>query len=542
MKDATGSVLYIGKAKSLKLRVQSYFRESSKERYQIEFLMQRTKDIEYLLTDTEKEALLLENTLIKKYQPRYNLFLRDDKSYASLKLTSAHPFPALYVTRHILKDDSLYFGPYVSALSLRKTKDFLISSFQLRTCSDREFANRSRPCLEYDIGRCSAPCVGKISRQEYSKQVEEVQLFLRGRHKELLKRLSLRMEQASKGLAYEEAARIRDLIHFIRETLQKQKMVHHNGDDYDCVGFCQTDSKTVFCVLMIRNGKLLEQKTFLFQRVAEETKEMMSHFLLQYYSFVPEIPPEIYLAEELKDQKEIIKILSDQKKAKVVIKVARRGEKKKMVDLAIQNAVSHLQQKTSFEKISQQLQFHLSLEMEPWTIECVDISNLQGGQAVGALVCFQGGSPLKKHYRKFRIHFDEGPNDYAMMREVLTRRFKRTLNVQTVDEREKWKLPDLLLVDGGKGQLEIARRVLSDLGLHQLPVIAIAKAKNEESQDKIFVVGRKNPIPFSKSSKTLLYLMRIRDEAHRFGITYHRKLRSKELGLFKNAQMRGGRE
>lgn len=406
MKDAKGSVLYVGKAKNLRERLRAYFRKEEKGRYQIDFLMRRTKVIDYRICRSEQEALLLENNLIKKYQPRYNIHLKDDKSYASLKLNIRHPFPGLFVTRQIVKDGSLYFGPYPAAGALRQTLDLLTKHFQLRTCSDHEFANRSRPCLEYAIGRCSAPCVGKVSEENYAKQIEEARLFLEGREKELVRQLKERMKRASAEQAYEEAGRVRDLIFSIEETLAGQKAA-------------------VF-------------------------------------------------AQEMEDPLE--------------------------------------------DKLLADLQTKLNLVLKPSVIECVDISNFQGKEAVGAMVCFAEGKPWKSRYRKFKIRLEEGPNDYAMMREVLSRRFKHP----------EWTLPDLLLVDGGKGHLQIAGKVLADLGLHNLEAAAIAKAKKGETSDKIYIPGRKNPVGLRPGSKELLYLMRIRDEAHRFGIAYHRLLRGKK--------------
>lgn len=420
MKDANGEVLYVGKAKDLRDRVKAYFRKEGKGRYQIDFLMQRTAKIDYCTTRNEQEALLLEEKLIKKHKPRYNLSLRDDKTYPSLKLNLRHPFPGLFVTRRLAKDGSLYFGPFVSATSLRQSVDWLTKHFKLRTCSDHEFANRSRPCLEYSIGRCSAPCVGKVFQETYAAQIGEAKLFLEGRKKELTRIVKEKMKTASGDQNYEEAARLRDILFALKETLTGEKAA----------------------------------------RVEAKRKDPMGD-----------------------------KLLSD-------------------------------------------LQRRLRLVLKPAVIECVDISNFQGKEAVGALVCFKDGKPFKNRYRKFKIRLTEGPNDYAMMSEVLSRRFKRALGAESETEKIKWELPDLLLVDGGKGHLNIAKKILADLGLHTLAVAAIAKAKKGEVADKIYIPGRKNPLSFLKNSPELLLLMRIRDEAHRFGITYHRKLRARHLSGF----------
>lgn len=526
MKDAEGGVLYVGKAKDLRSRIQSYFRKESKSRYQIDFLMRRVADIEYLVTDNEKEALLLENNLIKKYRPRYNIHLKDDKSYASLKLNAQHPFPGLFVTRHIVKDGSLYFGPYASAGALRQTVDLLTKHFKLRTCSDHEFANRSRPCLEYHIGRCSAPCVEKVSKEAYAKQIKEAKLFLEGKKRELVQILKERMQKASSSQSYEEAARLRDLIFYVEETLKTQKVASHEEKNYDALGLARDQEKALLLVLFVRQGNLIDRQSFVFTKPLEEDSEMISHFLLQYYGTVLGIPKEILLPIQLKDSSHVETILSCR------LLQPKRGEKAKMITLAIQNAKSLLKASKPQEEILSNLKERLSLIANPRVIECVDISNFQGKEAVGSLVCFEEGHPLKNRYRRFKIRLSKTPNDYAMMAEVLSRRFKRALQAGTPEEKEKWELPDLLLVDGGKGQLGIAKKVLADLGLHGLAVAAIAKAQKGEKGDKVYIPGRMNPITLSPRSKEILYLMKIRDEAHRFGIAYHRKLRSFSVAKF----------
>lgn len=533
MKDRHGAVLYVGKAKDLRKRVRAYFGREEKTRYQVKFLMSRTVDIEYLVTDTEKEALLLENTLIKKHRPRYNIFFRDDKSYASLRLNIGHDFPGLFVTRRIVKDGSLYYGPYASAGALRRTVDLVTKHFRLRTCSDHEFANRSRPCLEYHIGRCSAPCVGMVSREAYDSQVREARLFFEGRKKELLKILKGRMEEASLARQYEEAAKNRDLIFYIRETLEKQKVVHHAGRDFDVVGCHSTDHQTLFCVFFIRGGSLIDRKRFVFQRTVPVASEFLSHFVLQYYGTVLEIPKLIFVPSAPDDRGAIEEILKERSGLAVRLQTPVRGEMARLVAMATENAKEMTREKIQREeKMEERLQKKLGLIQPPRRIECVDISNLQGKEAVGSLVFFEEGSPVKNRYRKFKIRFtEESPNDTAMMYEVLHRRFRRVLKAKTPDEAEKWSPPDLLLVDGGKGQLNVALRALADLGLHGQGTGAIAKARGEEKSDKIYIPGRKNPVSFRPNDPALLYLMRIRDEAHRFGVAYHRTRRKKSAGL-----------
>ena len=516
MKDKEGRTIYVGKAKNLRARVLSYFQKpTQKERYQIGFLMRKVCTLETIVTDNEKEALLLENTLIKEHQPRYNLFLKDDKSYVSLKLSEQHPFPGLFITHKILKDGSLYFGPYTSATALRETVHFLTRHFQLRTCNDREFANRSRPCLEHDMKRCSAPCVAKIAQADYRQQVEAVKLFLQGKKTELIPWLQTQMQKASESQGYEEAARCRDMLAYMKATREAQKAVQYGKGDYDAVGIAQKNESAAVVVLTIRQGILLDQKRFVFLRAVGTPEELLEQFIFQHYGTVLEMPPQIFVSAAVP--------LERIKERPVAIKKPRRGLYAKMVALAVKNAAIYLNNRRvmDIESFLESLQNRLELQTVPRTIECVDISNLQGKQAVGSLVAFTDGEPDKSRYRKFKIRLPEEPNDYAMMREVLSRRLTR--------EGEKWVWPDLLMVDGGKGHLAVAVKVLADLGAHSLPVVAIAKEKEKREADKIYLPGRMNPVNLKIGAPELLYLMRIRDEAHRFGIAYHRQLRSKNL-------------
>lgn len=530
MKDSRERILYVGKAKNLRSRVKAYFGREKKERFQIAFLMKRTVDVEFLVTDTEKEALLLENTLIKKHNPRYNIFLKDGKGYSSLKINISHRFPGLLVVSQIKKENALYFGPYASSTAMRETVELLTRYFQLRTCSDHEFANRSRPCLEYQIGRCSAPCVGKIGEADYAARIEEARLFLAGSKKELVQELKTKMKEASDETKYEKAAKLRDLIGYCETTLEKQKMVHHTGEDYDAVGFFEQSGNIIFCVLNVRRGTLIDRQRFLFSKTLHLDEGFLGQFLLQFYRHLMDVPSEILIPHNMPDQKIIAEILEERAGFRISILKPQRGEKKKMLGLAIKNAEEWGKIKgTDTIDVTPLLQKKLQLSLLPERIECVDISNFQGADAVGSLVAFAEGRPLKSRYRKFKIRKTEGPNDYAMMCEVLTRRFQRTINAVDAKEKEKWEAPDLLLVDGGKGQLHVALKVLADLGLHNQAVAAIAKPHGSEKSDKVFIPGRKNPVNLKPGSAELLYLMKIRDEAHRFGVAYHRQLRSKKL-------------
>lgn len=418
MKDAKGGILYIGKAVNLRKRVAQYFGREAKDRYQIKFLMERVAAIETIQTKTEKEALLLEHKLIQKHRPRYNIDLKDNKTFVRVKLTTEHPFPAVYVTRKIKKDGLDYFGPYVDAAACRNMVDQVVRYFRIRTCSDREFLNRVRPCIQYDIGRCTAPCVGRVGKEEYARQVEEARLLLKGKSRDLLKMFKSKMKAASEEFRYEEAARLRDIISDLKKSLERQKVIKPGEPE----------------------------------RVAE-------------------------------------------------------GEHDKIPYSAI---------------IGRPLQKKLRLSDVPHFIECVDVSNISGRFAGGAVVCFVDGSPMKSRYRLFNIQREEKPNDYAMMFEVLERRFKMA----------DLPPPDLLLIDGGKGQLSIATKVLESLNM-KVPVAAIAKIEgsHKKSSDlaQIFLPNRINQVKFKKGDLALLYLIKIRDEAHRFCINHHRKRFAKSI-------------
>jgi len=540
-KDKKGAVLYVGKAKDLKKRVKSYFLGQD-ERASVVFLVKRTCSLDYIMTDSEKEALLLENTLIKKYRPRYNIHLKDDKTYISIRMNVQHEAPGVFVTRRVVKDGSFYFGPYVSSQAAREAVEQITRFFRIRTCKDNEYANRVRPCLKYDIGRCTAPCVKYVSLQHYAEQVEEASLFLKGRSKKLLHVLEEKMKRASEEMDYELAARYRDALRLLDDVQEKQKVVAQHGESFDAIGFANDEGFFVLCVMMIRKGILLDTAIFQLGETSSNAEEVVHTFLLQRYLGNTEMPPEIYLPLLGEDAENIQDILIAKRKQNVKLLVPQRGLKKSFIELAEKNAQQQLPQKMkeekSFEEVLFQLQQKLHLSDLPETIECVDISHLQGKDAYGSLVCFRRGKPAKEAYRLFTIKSLSTPDDYAMMYEVLMRRFG-SFQLERGEKNIHLPPPDLLLVDGGKGQLAIAMRVLEELGLSSLPVCALAKGSEEDRgnrakgkmDDRVFVPGRKNHLTFKRGSKELLYLMRIRDEAHRFGITAHRKKRQK---IFRN--------
>ncbi len=530
-KDKKGEVLYVGKAKSLRSRVGSYFKRPKEAGAKNEFLLRRASDIEFIVTDNEKEALLLENTLIKKHHPRYNILLKDDKTYASIRLGFDHKFPGISILRRVLKDGAQYFGPFASGAAARETVDQVIRSFRIRTCSDREFANRVRPCLEFDLGRCSAPCVGKISEKKYCECVNEAMLFLKGSRKELVKKLKEKMDGASASMHYEEAARLRDAVGMIEETLLRQKVVVHGGGDRDVIGLAQDVERVAVCILMIRGGVLLDRRLRAASTVDAKPQEILESFMLEHYMSGADIPRQIHLSHQLESANSVKAILTERRGAKVHIVIPKRGAGREMTGLAVKNAGETLKArsgvKKDVEEILSRLQRKLGTPNIPETIECVDISNLMGREAYGSLVTFIRGEPEKSRYRLYTIRTLATPDDYGMMREVLTRRFKALKSLVKAYDTAMPE-PDLLLIDGGKGQLNVAKRVLDEIGLDMLPVAAIAKTP-DAPHDRIFLPGRKNPLKFKRGSAEILLLERIRDEAHRFGITAHRKKRIKSI-------------
>jgi len=528
MLDAKGHVLYIGKAKELRKRVASYWSRQAKDRYQIEFLMRKVTDVDCIVTDTEKEALILESTLIKKHRPRYNLDLRDDKSFPSIKLSIKDKCPRIYYTREIQQDGSLYFGPYTSAFACKQVVDFVERYFKLRTCSDREFASRTRPCIQYQIGRCSAPCVDSIEPEAYEAIVQQVRWLLEGKSRELKTVITTKMQEASDEQRYEDAGRYRDLLADLDTTLEQQKMVNHRGEERDCIGLYREGESGMLAVLMVREGKVCGSRWFPFKKLVSDA-DIIESFLIQYYREESYIPKEICQPLKLEDAALIGELLSERSGHKVKMIQVQRGEKRDLVDLAIRNAREAFQRRSAkeadVEETLQALQEKLHLGKLPQRIECFDISNIQGKQPVGSVVRFNDGEPAKNLYRRFKIKtLPEEPNDYAMMYELLKRRLVRAQNTP-----ERWEMPDLLVIDGGKGQLNIAQRVLQELDVLNVDLCSLAKPHGNEDRDKVFRPGRKNPIRLDKNSSVLHLLMRLRDEAHRFAITYHKSLRSKTI-------------
>ncbi len=526
-KGADGEVLYVGKAVRLRDRVRSYL-NGKDDRPQVKFLMKRAMDVDFIVTDTEREALLLENTLIKKHRPRYNIELRDDKSYISIRMGMDHPSPGISLTRRIKKDGALYFGPYDSAQAAREAVEQITRYFRIRSCTDREFSNRVRPCLKYDIGRCTGPCVDKVSLEEYSSQVDEALMFLEGKSRELIAILEAQMFEASEASRFEDAARLRDAIDMLRQVMEGQSVVKHKGGDHDALALAGRRKLSAICVLQVRGGALIGQRSFTFRESVEDERQAVEEFLVAYYQEGTKIPPKIFLPHRPEGLKAVEEILSERRAGRVELRVPKRGEMQRLVELARTNAIEILATRARrrgeadvLERIGKALKVRGPLE----TIECVDISNLSGREAVGSLVAFTGGEPDKKRYRTYNIETKETPDDYAMMHEVLSRRFRAQVSLRG-GRSVQMPPPDLLLVDGGKGQLAIAQRALKECGV-SIAVAAIAKGEKKGRADQVFIPNRKNAIAFRRGSKELLMLMRVRDEAHRFGIKSHRRRRSK---------------
>lgn len=528
MKDAGGSIIYVGKAKNLRSRIRNYF-QGADTRAMVPFLVSRVRDLDFVVTNTEKEAFLLENTLIKEHRPRYNVIFRDDKTYFSLRLDTRQDFPAFRLVRKIRKDGARYFGPYPSGLAARETLKYLHRLFPLRTCKDREFATRRRPCIEYGIRNCVGPCVGLVGREEYRKYIDDAVLFLEGRGAKLLDLLKKRMAEAAENLEFEEAARLRDRIAAVETTVEKQRMVSADFKDQDVFGLHREDGQVQVCILCIREGKTLGTKKFPPVRTAAADAEVLSSLLRQYYDGELFVPAEVVIPEAVEDGDVLAEWLSEKRGKRVDLVVPHRGPRRDLVGIARQNAEGLFRAERAArmdeEATMALLRDKLHLHRLPRRVECVDISNIGGEMPVGSLVTFSDGKPDKSGYRLFHVRGVEGPDDYAGMHEVLRRRF---------DGREN--LPDLLMVDGGRGQVSMAVRTLRELGIGDLDVIGLAKGSapagssdgarrrpSMKEQDHVYLAGRKDPVYIAKYPAALLFLQRIRDEAHRFAVTHHRR-------------------
>lgn len=531
-KDRAGEVIYVGKAKNLRARVRQYARGGD-GRVQITFLLSQLTDVEVLLTSSEKEALLLENTLIKQYWPRYNIRLKDDKSYWHVKVTTHDTWPRLFLTRQVVKDGSKYLGPFHSSAAVQETLEIIRKIFPLRTCSDTVFRNRTRPCLEYQIKRCLGPCTLSVDPVDYQRQLKGALLLLEGKNSELVAQLTTRMQEAAEALRFEEAARLRDQIRALTQTGERQHVATPLGNDQDIIGMYREGGFVEIQILLVRGGKLVGNIGYSFDDNEFPDEEVLAELLTQFYQGERFVPDEIILPVTLEDVAAREELLSERKNKKVTVVYPQRGDKVRLVEMAQENAHQSFIEKRrgadQKEKTLDSLRRALYLQNAPKRIECFDISNIQGNLAVGSMVVFDEGEPDKNRYRRFRIKTVEGADDFGMMYEVLTRRYRRAL--------EENDLPDLLMVDGGKGQLGVAIEVLRELNITEVDLIGLAKMRTERdpfaedvehSSERVFLPGRKNPVVLKPNSTALFLLQRVRDEAHRFAITYHRQLRAQE--------------
>lgn len=508
MRGANDEIIYIGKAKNLINRVRSYFREKL-DRPKTQILMSHFDSLEYIVTNSEKEALILEATLIKKHRPRYNVQLKDDKRYPYVKITN-EKYPRLIITRNITKN-GIYYGPFTDVTSVKKTVKFLKSLFKIRTCR-----NMDGPCLNSQIDLCYAPCSGEISKEEYDEIINKIDLFFQGKYSVIVKNLKKEMAEAAENEQFEKAAVLRDQITSIEEIMEKQFVDLVDDDlDQDVIAIAPNDNEVVVIIMPIRNGKIVGRDDFLMSGSQyESNSEILFAFIQQYYGFNRHIPKQILLNEPIDDTELLEEWLSDLRGNKVYIKVPMKGVKLRLVNMAQKNAEIIKHQKKAMENSLIELKKYLKLDKLPRIIEGYDISNISGKFAVGSKVSFKDAKPNKKKYKRFKIE-TPGPNDFAMMKELLTRRLKM------IDTDEE---PDLIVIDGGKGQLGMACEVLDELNLAHIPIIGLAKEFEE-----IYIPNSKRPIIIPKNNKALHLLQQVRDESHRFAITYHRKLRSDNI-------------
>ncbi len=519
MKNAQGKVIYVGKAVVLKNRVRQYFQSSRNQSPKVRAMVAKVADFETILTGSEIEALILECNLIKKYRPRYNISLKDDKTYPYVKVTLAEKYPRVLLTRRIVKDGARYFGPYTQVGAVHESLRLLRKLFPLRTCKHMDV---DRPCLEYHIKRCTAPCTGAVDPTEYGKMVAAVCLFLEGRTDEVERQLTVRMQAAAADLQFELAARLRDQLQAVRRVAEKQRIVTGSGDQ-DAVGLARSELGVCVQIFFIRSGKMVGREHFLLSGSEEESsEELLAAFLKQYYHRAVFVPREVMLPFSLPEQALIGAWLTVRKGARVAVEVPQRGTKRDIVAMAENNAAKYLSDEAArlrtataqTEGAVRELGQYLGLSRLPWRMECFDISHIQGSETVASMVVFEGGVPNKDAYRRFRIRSAEGkPDDFRSMREVTERRYGKP----DVED-----MPDLIVIDGGKGQLSSALEIIRGAGHLEVPVIGLAK-----QFEWIFVEGQSEPVILPRHSQALYLMQRIRDEAHRFAITYHRKLRGK---------------
>jgi len=571
MKDAAGKVLYVGKASVLRNRVRSYFGSPAGLSPKVRRLVERVADFEYIVTDTELEALVLECNLIKKYRPHYNVRMKDDKQYPYLKINIGEDWAQVMITRRMEKDGARYFGPYADTRSVRRTLELLKKLFPYRSCSKPVTGTDVRPCLDYHIHRCIGPCIGAATKEEYREVLRQVILFLEGKQEQVIRDLRARMEDASEKLEFERAAFLRDQIRSVEKVTERQKIVSATMEDQDVIAFAREDGQACVEVFFVRNGKLLGREHFVLEGTQDEdATQIMTSFVKQFYDSASYIPPRILLQNDVEEMAILERWLLGKKGTKVKIAVPRKGDKKKLVEMVAKNAAEVLQQMrikwlADADKTNaalEELQEQLGLPTLPRRMECYDISNIQGTSPVGSMIVFEQGQPKSSEYRRFKIKTVEGANDYAMLQEVLRRRFTRGKAARngkaavissslasaegpiglpsTVQEPDSLKqqpvglaggeermngwavFPDLIVIDGGKGQVSAAQEALREIGVESVPLIGLAKEHEE-----IFAPEVSEPIVLPRSSQGLYLVQRLRDEAHRFALSYHQKVRTR---------------
>jgi len=520
-RNAAGKLIYVGKARSLRNRVRSYFQESRQLDPKTERLVSEIADLEYIVTDNQVEALILESTLVKRHQPRYNVNLKDDKSFPYLKLTVNEPFPRIFITRRIRRDGALYYGPFLPASYARQTIKLVNKYFKLRTCNLDIDGTLPRPCLDYQMKRCLGPCVaGLCTREDYRRAVEDVKLLLSGKTDELICELEARMDEASENLYYEAAAIYRDWIHMVREMSERQKMILEGQDDTDLFGYHQEGSRLALAVFALRGGRVVGRREFYWEDLLSfDPAEFFSSALKQYYLQDTFTPKEILIPADIEDAEEVETWLGERKGSRVHVRSPKRGLKSGLLDLVMRNAQMSFDTrfrvlKPRGEELLRPLQEALALDTLPRRIETFDISHVQGSDTVASMVVCSSGETRKNEYRRFKVESVKGPDDFAAMREVVHRHYESVL------EEDEGTLPDLVLIDGGKGQLSAAVAALDDVGLENQAVAALAK-----QEEILFVKGREDPVVLPKDSPVLHLIQMMRDEAHRFAVAYHRKRR-----------------
>ncbi|HET7874218.1 MAG TPA: excinuclease ABC subunit UvrC [Methylomirabilota bacterium] len=520
-KDAKGQIIYIGKAASLRSRVRSYFQDSRARDPKTDALVGQIRDLEYIVTTNELEALILESTLVKKHRPRYNIVLRDDKHYPFLKLTTNEDFPRLVVARRVQKDGAQYYGPFYPATAMRETLRLVRQLFPLRTCRIKIDGTLGRPCIQYYIHRCNAPCTGWETREGYARTVREVQRFLDGRSDDLAMELTREMERAAEELKFERAARLRDQIQALNTVRERQKIIATDETEQDIIGLVRQGSDACVQLFFVRKGRLLGRESFFFERLGGRTDgEVLGAFVSQFYARQVSPPPEILLSVDISEAELVTQWLSQRRGGRVELLAPQRGRKRELVAMAEENATlalgTHLLSRGNRQQaVLDELQRALALPGVPHRIECFDISTIQGSETVASMVVWQDGAMNKDEYKRFKIRTVEGTDDFASMREVLMRRYGKALEGEG-------SLPDLILLDGGRGQLAAGQKALEELGLDWVPIAALAKRAEE-----VYVPDRLQPLVLDLGSPALQTLQHVRDEAHRFAVSYHRKLRQR---------------